>query len=342
MQSRFPYKNEEEQENCDKSYDYNFNEQENYNNLNNSFEFHFGNYYGESNNYFSSYNFGFESHNIDPDNNNLFNNNLEEIMNNPNQINLDVNIETEPLGPEKKENKKVNIPIEERITSQASLQKSEINNNLNNKEINKNQININNNDINIIIPLTKERKKNLQKNRGRKRKGDKSEREHNKFKKDDKMRKIKSKIIQFIPKYINITLSLEHKKFLKIDKKVNENLERGYNIDLMNMTLKRIFINNSINGRYSKYKYRKNYNAELVEEIYSKGEEKKAIERLNQTYIEVVDIIRKNYFSEFKEEILRKEIKNGENREIAKIYVNEIGNLLLNYEDWFYGKIPKK
>ena len=344
MKKGFPFKNEQEQENSDRSYDYDFNDQQynnNYNNLDNSFGYHFDNYYGGGNNYFSSHNFGFESHNHF-DNNYLFNNNLEDMMNSPNQIKFDVNVETEPLEPAKKENKGDIIPIEARNTSQASIQKSEVNNNHNNNNYNNgNNANDNNINSNIIILLPKKEKKNLYKIKGRKKKGDKSEREHNKFSKDDQMRKIKVKVTQFLPNYVNTVLSIGYKKFLKVDKKVNENLERAYNIDLMNMTLKEIFTNNSISGKYSKSKYKQNYNAKLVEEIYSKGEEKKAMERLNQTYIDVLDIIRKNYLSEFKEEILRKEIKNGENKETAKIYVDDIGKLFLNYENWFYDKIPK-
>ena len=50
---------------------------------------------------------------------------------------------------------------------------------------------------------------------------------------------------------VNSSLSLGHKKFLKIDPKVNENLKADYNVELMEKPLKIIFEENPINGRYS-------------------------------------------------------------------------------------------
>jgi len=109
----------------------------------------------------------------------------------------------------------------------------------------------------------------------------------------------------------------------------------------MNKTLGEIFSQNPINGRYSKKNYQKDYNRELVEEIYRKNEETEAIEKLNQTYIEVLDIFRKNNLQQFKDDILQKEIKNGENKSTAEMYVNQLVNLLFNYESWFNDKSPR-
>ena len=176
---------------------------------------------------------------------------------------------------------------------------------------------------------------------GRKTKGDTEKRKHDKFKPDNQMRKVKSNFVNFLPEYVNSSLSLEHPKFLKISKDVNEELGVDYNKNLMNQSLREIFSQNSINGRYSKKNFSKSYNADLVEEIYEKNEELEAIEKLNQTYIQVLDYYRKNNFEQFKNYILDKEIKNGEDRKTAIKYADELADLLFGYEDYFNTKTAR-
>jgi hypothetical protein len=166
---------------------------------------------------------------------------------------------------------------------------------------------------------------------GRKIKGDTEKRKHDKFRPDNKMRKVKSNFVNLLPDYVNSSLSMEHPKFLKISKDVNEELGVDYNKNLMNQSLREIFSQNSINGRYSKKNFSKSYNADLVEEIYEKNEELEAIEKLNQTYIQVLDYYRKNNFEQFKNYILDKEIKNGEDRKTAIKYADELADLLFGY-----------
>jgi hypothetical protein len=90
---------------------------------------------------------------------------------------------------------------------------------------------------------------------GRKIKGDTEKRKHDKFRPDNKMRKVKSNFVNLLPDYVNSSLSMEHPKFLKISKKVNEELSIDYNKTLMNQSLREIFSLNPINGRYSKKKF---------------------------------------------------------------------------------------
>lgn len=176
---------------------------------------------------------------------------------------------------------------------------------------------------------------------GRKIKGDTEKRKHDKFRPDNKMRKVKSNFVNLLPDYVNSSLSMEHPKFLKISKKVNEELSIDYNKTLMNQSLREIFSLNPINGRYSKKNFSKNYNTELVEEIYNKNEELEAIEKLNQTYIQVLDNYRKNNLKQFKDSILDKEIKNGEDRKTAIQYTDELAELLLGYEKYFDNRTPR-
>lgn len=176
---------------------------------------------------------------------------------------------------------------------------------------------------------------------GRKIKGDTEKRKHDKFRPDNKMRKVKSNFVNLLPDYVNSSLSMEHPKLLKISKKVNEELSIDYNKTLMNQSLREIFSLNPINGRYSKKNFSKNYNTELVEEIYNKNEELEAIEKLNQTYIQVLDNYRKNNLKQFKDSILDKEIKNGEDRKTAIQYTDELAELLLGYEKYFDNRTPR-
>jgi hypothetical protein len=190
---------------------------------------------------------------------------------------------------------------------------------------------------NFIEPEKKEPKKLL----GRKTKNDTEEREHTKFKEDNIMRKIKSHFFKFIPDYVNSSLPPEHKKFLKIDKGVNQELKRDFNVELMKKTIGDIFTENTICGRYSETKNGENYNAELVEEIYRNNEELEAIEKLKQTYTQVLDYFRKNHLKKFQDEIYNKQIRSGETESIAKRYTNLLISLLANYESWFTDKSPR-
>ena len=63
---------------------------------------------------------------------------------------------------------------------------------------------------------------------------------------------------------------------------------------------------------------------------------------LNKTYKEVLDIMVKNHLKKFKEDILIKEIKNGEKKEDAEKYMNDLVELLQNYESWFKDKSGRR
>lgn len=176
---------------------------------------------------------------------------------------------------------------------------------------------------------------------GRKRRQDKGKGVHSKNKPDNQMRKIKSYQMKYIHNNLNSSLSPNQRKFLKITPKVNEDLNKNYNMLLMRKTIKEIYEENPINGRYSKEGIEEDYNKDIIEEIYQKNEEAKAIKILNMTYIEYLDFMRKNDLNKFKNEIIKKEIKNGETQQEAINYVNELVSLLFDYENWFGRKTPR-
>lgn len=177
---------------------------------------------------------------------------------------------------------------------------------------------------------------------GRKRKEEKGKGEHSKYKPDNQMRKIKSYAIKFFTEQVNSSLSPGHDKFLKITPKVNENLNKDYNVNLMKNPIKNIFAENPINGRYSKEGIEKDYNKQLVEDIYEKNEETRAIEILDMTYIQHLDILRKKYLWKFKQDLIKKEKKNGETEKEANFYVNQLVSLLMDYEEWFNRKTARR
>jgi len=258
---------------------------------------------------------------------------LEDLFGNPEQLNNLLSGPSELIDGKKfsVENK---LQTENKHTANTSLVKKD----------EENIVNSINNIVTIdILPKTenKEPKSFL----GRKTKGDTEEREHSKFKEDNQMRKIKSYFLKYIPDYVNSSLSFVHKRFLKIDKKVNQELKKDFNVELMDKKLKDIFIEFPICGRYSEAKNGENHNAELIKEIYENNEETEAIEKLEQTYKQVLDCFRKNNLEKFRDDILNKEIKNGEKESRAKMYVNQLVKLLFNYESWFTDKSargPKK
>ena len=258
---------------------------------------------------------------------------LEDLFGNPEQLNNLLSGPSELID-EKKFSVENKLQTENKHTANTSLVKKD----------EENIVNSINNIVTIDI-LPKTEKKETKSFLGRKTKGDNEEREHSKFKEDNQMRKIKSYFLKYIPDYVNSSLSFVHKRFLKIDKKVNQELKKDFNVELMDKKLKDIFIEFPICGRYSEAKNGENHNAELIKEIYENNEETEAIEKLEQTYIQVLDCFRKNNLEKFRDDILNKEIKNGEKESRAKMYVNQLVKLLFNYESWFTDKSargPKK
>ena len=200
-----------------------------------------------------------------------------------------------------------------------------------------NIIPINNNNEIIIKENEVEPKSLLNKktNRGRKRKDEKDldDSRHGKDSEDNIMRKIKTHLVDQIVILLNKSLNDKEKKFLKIDKTINENLKRDYNMQLMEKTIKTIFTETKISS-----KYKKNddiyYNKKLIQKIFDEKTEYNTINLLQKKFIEMLRFIRENNLKEFLESIQKKESKNPNNQE----YINSIKGLFFRYEDWFSDK----
>lgn len=191
--------------------------------------------------------------------------------------------------------------------------------------------NLENSELNELIPTLPKKKL------GRKKRGDRSERTHTKSRDDNKMRKIKVYIISFILNLLNNLISKNHQKFLKIDKDIGENLKKDFNMKLMEMKIRDIFTEFSINRRYLTLREGANLNLVLINQIYSRNDTK-LIEILESKYVDLLQILRKDYLDQFRRDLLKKEVKCGEEKEKAEKYVGELVTLLCGYEDWFKKK----
>lgn len=201
-----------------------------------------------------------------------------------------------------------------------------------------NEQKIDNNNLEIIISKSETKEKKPKRLLGRKRKNDKRFVKHTKLGDDNKIRKIKTYFMNFVFELLNASLSPGHKKFLKLNKKVNENLKKEENLAIMKMTFKEIYLNNPINGRYNDFKKENNINQKLIKEIYEKKVETATIKLLDSKFIDLLELLRTQYIDVFYSDILKKEKKNYGNFEEAVQYVDELKELLFQYEKWFEKK----
>ena len=204
-----------------------------------------------------------------------------------------------------------------------------------------NKINDNKEIINIILEESKNENKNNGKKLGRKRKNEEREAFHTKDRDDNQMRKVKTYIMNFILDYLNKSIVYNRKKFLKINKNVNECLRKDFNMSLMQMTIKDIFVQNKINETYNDFKKERNLNQDLIKEIFEKNEDIETIKILNMKYIDLVIIYRTEFLNQFISDLTKKEIRAEGKKEKVESYVEQLKYLLLNYEDWFEQKKGK-
>ena len=195
------------------------------------------------------------------------------------------------------------------------------------------RINENGNDINIIKDSNKA--ESIDDNN--------SANTHDKFNEDNLMRKIKSNISNYILTKLNDSLEDKKYKFFKCNKLLNEDLEKKFNIELLDRTIMDIVSNTALAEKYKKAD--KNWNNQLVQKILEENRESKVITILNKKYIDIINKIRFDehtlYF--FLKKIREKEkgVKQKYNFDIEK-YIKSIKDLLYNYEKYFNEKVGRK
>ena len=188
----------------------------------------------------------------------------------------------------------------------------------------------------VKVEIKSNPKEILNKKRGRKNKGidnqrDSEEEVHSKEKEDNKMKKIRTHLIEFIVKKLNDSLIDKSYKFYKIDKLVIESLKIDLNLKLNQRTLLDIFLNEKINGRYKRFS-----NKYLVKKLVEEKKEEETLNLLKLKFIEMINIIKNNYLDEFFNTIEQKEIIIG-NTNLDE-YMKSLKEIFLGYENWFKNK----
>lgn len=160
---------------------------------------------------------------------------------------------------------------------------------------------------------------------------------HNKFTKDNIMRKIKTFVFKYILNKLNASIKNKRYKFYRLNKCMNQNIKKDFNVKLLDRTLEDIYKNSD-----SKFKNKDqiSLNSITIEKIFEEKKEIETIKILNLTYKDIIDIIREKDLKLFLKEIRKKEKKNENKR--VEAYMKSVRNLLLEYEDWFYLKQERK
>ena len=165
------------------------------------------------------------------------------------------------------------------------------------------------------------------------------EAEHNKFRQDNMMRKIKTFNAKYILEILNNNLIDKKHKFYPLDAKLNENLKKDFNEKLLETKIYELFENFEMN---KKTKRDENTNKILISKIFQEKIETKVIAILNMTYKDILDLIREKDSENFLGKIRKKETKNNKNfTENVEFYMQEIKSLLYQYEDWFGFKLGR-
>ena len=173
---------------------------------------------------------------------------------------------------------------------------------------------------------------NGKKKRGR-RSSDKTyseEADHNKFKEDNIIRKIKTYTFKYILNALNNSLEKTRNRFYPLDKDLNENIKKDFNMELLDRTIKDIYDNSGLNKRFKNPKFSNKF---LIKKIFDEKVEIKTINILNMKYIDILNYIRENDMDNFLETIKEKEKKKQEKN--IDLYMEELKNILIVYEKWF-------
>lgn len=175
------------------------------------------------------------------------------------------------------------------------------------------------------------------KSKGRKKKDNnyKEDALHNKFKEDNIMRKIKTFIFKYILELLNNSLIDKSYQFCRLKKDMNVDINKQFNIDLLERKLYDIYKNTDSNK-----KNKKNINSILIDKIYEEKKETETIKILDLTYNEILNRIKTKDLNYFLSKIYEKEESN-QNKYINK-YIASVENLLDKYETWFQNKQKRR
>lgn len=229
----------------------------------------------------------------------------------------------------------INIPKEINFQEHILFFKNENNKDFNNIEI-----------PNENIMLKMKRK------RGRKKVNLNNNKEHNKFSQDNLFRKLKCILFNSLMKYDNdvickvynnnIGKGIFTKQIFKINHEQIFSSDTDFNRNLLDKTQGEIFSEN-ITTKFSNYPL--SHNKDLIESLLNESDEEKRekfTKLFNKTFLECIQHIRgskKISGLEGLEKVFKKEL-SGIHDETN--YINELKNLINNYEKICYNKIARK
>ena len=198
---------------------------------------------------------------------------------------------------------------------------------------------------------------------GRKKKNDSNKGAHTKSTPDNIMRKIKSNFFTFTHNLLNKSLRNKDMKFSKLSCKINKELKRDFNLNLLNRTIRDIYENTEISKKLRKLSnINFNINRKIISKIYEENFEEQTIKILNLTYFELFQMFRSkikslsleleikkseipllntdefNDISLFFTKLAQKEMRNNESQDNIDNYVNQVEKLCIDYENWFTKK----
>ena len=210
---------------------------------------------------------------------------------------------------------------------------------------------------------------NMEKKRGRKTLNNKDIGKHNKLSEDNIIEKIKTYIFNHIIDFLNLLIEEKNMKLIKLDSYIVKQLKTEFNQQLINATLKKIFLITDISDRYkNNNKYSLDVNRNIINKIYENNENnenEQIIRILNLTFGEVFDIFISDlkpldtaildkikgskildckYFSrasDFLEKVRKIEMKTNKNKENVEEYINKIKDLCITFKQWFENKIGR-
>ena len=160
--------------------------------------------------------------------------------------------------------------------------------------------------------------------------------EHDKFKEDNIIQKIKTFTFDYILEQLNNSLKDEDNKFYPLTKKLYSNLKKDFNEKLLDRTIYDIYMNSELNKRYINVP---DVNKTLIKKIYDEKNEFNTINILEKKFKDILDYIRQKDLDNFLNNFRLREIKK-DNKSIDS-YMNAVKKMLFNYEIYFEKKIVR-
>ena len=215
------------------------------------------------------------------------------------------------------------------------------------------------NKIFFIEKDVEKKNRNNQKKKGRKKRTDKSERNHTKNSADNIIRKIKVRIFNYAIEIMNNNIPENYSKIKKLSHGEINVLQIKKNIAMFSKSLGEIFTEINMSPKFKDDKYKDDNNKKLIEKINKdavKKEELKKIKKiLDLTFLDLLEIFKGN------EEMINKlgDVKllvdNGkkgyeqfinEQKKKENVtdddYIENLMNLINDYENWFDSEKSRK